>query len=116
MSRTSRRAASCRWRSVAESGSSLSASRGSRAPFRSPPARRLGSSGTGRSDDWGRAVPGGSVSSLAQRSRPARPPDRGSVTPFVALLCAALLALIALVVDGGRALGAREAALGEAEQ
>ncbi len=56
------------------------------------------------------------MSSSAQRSSPARPPDRGSVTPFVALLCAALLALIALVVDGGRALGAREAALGEAEQ
>ena len=38
------------------------------------------------------------------------------MTPFVMLLCVALLAVLALVVDGGRALSARETALGDAEQ
>ena len=42
--------------------------------------------------------------------------ERGGVTPFVLLLCVALTALLGLVVDGGRALAAREAALTEAEQ
>jgi len=56
------------------------------------------------------------MSALSSRSRRALLPDSGSVTPFVTLLFTVLLALLALVVDGGRALGAREAALGEAEQ
>jgi len=34
----------------------------------------------------------------------------------VMLLCVALIAVLALIVDGGRALGAREAAFSEAEQ
>jgi hypothetical protein len=38
------------------------------------------------------------------------------VTPFVMLICVALMALLGLVVDGGRALSARGAALSEAEQ
>ncbi len=38
------------------------------------------------------------------------------MTPFVMLICVALMALLGLVVDGGRALSAREAALSEAEQ
>jgi hypothetical protein len=42
--------------------------------------------------------------------------DAGAVTPFVMLLCVALTALLGLVVDGGRALSAREKAFGEAEQ
>lgn len=42
--------------------------------------------------------------------------DRGAVAPFVMLLCVALFAVFALVVDGGRALSARETASAEAEQ
>lgn len=40
----------------------------------------------------------------------------GSITPFVTILCVALVALLGLVADGGRALSARQAALTEAEQ
>jgi len=42
--------------------------------------------------------------------------ELGALTPFVMLLCLALMAVLALVVDGGRALSARETALSEAEQ
>ena len=42
--------------------------------------------------------------------------ELGALTPFVTLLCVALIAVLALVVDGGRALHARETALTEAEQ
>lgn len=54
-------------------------------------------------------------------SRPRRPGSRrradgGAVTPFVLVLCVALVALLGLVADGGRALAAREAAMTEAEQ
>ncbi|MGD0874014.1 MAG: hypothetical protein ABSA14_03360 [Acidimicrobiales bacterium] len=42
--------------------------------------------------------------------------ERGALTPFVMLLCVAMLAVLALVVDGGRALSARQTALGEAAQ
>jgi len=42
--------------------------------------------------------------------------DSGALTPFVMLICVALIAVLALVVDGGRALSARETALSEAEQ
>ncbi|HLN07208.1 MAG TPA: pilus assembly protein TadG-related protein [Acidimicrobiales bacterium] len=49
-------------------------------------------------------------------SRRASSPELGAVTPFVMLLCVALVALLALVVDGGRVLNARETALSEAEQ
>lgn len=42
--------------------------------------------------------------------------EQGALTPFVMLLCVALMAVLALIVDGGRALSARQAALSEAEQ
>ncbi len=42
--------------------------------------------------------------------------DVGSVTAFVAAFAVALFALFGLVVDGGRALAARESAYDEAEQ
>ena len=40
--------------------------------------------------------------------------ERGALTPFVMLLCVAMLAVLALVVDGGRGSSARQTALGEA--
>lgn len=40
----------------------------------------------------------------------------GSVTAFLAVVAVALVALLGLVVDGGRALARRQALLGEAEQ
>ena len=42
--------------------------------------------------------------------------ERGSLTLFMATLCFALFVLIGLVVDGGRAVSARGAAQGVAEQ
>ena len=42
--------------------------------------------------------------------------DVGALTPFALLLCTSLVALLALVADGGRALAAREGALTEAQQ
>ena len=42
--------------------------------------------------------------------------EQGALTPFVLLLCVALMAVLALIVDGGRALSARQAAFAEAEQ
>ena len=48
--------------------------------------------------------------------RTARVSDRGSVTAFVALLLVALVALAGLVVDGGAAMSAHQAAVDEAQQ
>jgi hypothetical protein len=45
-----------------------------------------------------------------------RQTDDGSITAFVALMLVALMALTGLVVDGGSALSARQAAADEAEQ
>jgi Flp pilus assembly protein TadG len=42
--------------------------------------------------------------------------EEGSLTVFVAVLALALFALVGLVVDSGRAVAARSAATGEAEQ
>jgi hypothetical protein len=42
--------------------------------------------------------------------------EEGALTPFVMLLCVALIAVLALIVDGGRVLSARQAAFSEAEQ
>lgn len=42
--------------------------------------------------------------------------DLGSITAFVAAFAVALFALVGLVVDGGRALAARQRAYDEAEQ
>jgi Flp pilus assembly protein TadG len=42
--------------------------------------------------------------------------DRGSLTAFVALFLVALMALLGLVVDGGREMSADQAAQAEAEQ
>lgn len=42
--------------------------------------------------------------------------DQGSITPFVVVLTAALLAMAGLVVDGGYALAARQEAAATAEQ
>lgn len=42
--------------------------------------------------------------------------DRGSISAFIALLLVALVALAGLVVDGGAALSAHQAAVDEAEQ
>jgi len=42
--------------------------------------------------------------------------DRGSVTPFVLLVCVCLAALLGLLAEGGLALSARETAVAEAEQ
>ncbi len=54
------------------------------------------------------------------RLKPATPgrahSDRGSVSAFVALLLVALVALAGLVVDGGAAISAHQAAVDEAEQ
>ena len=44
------------------------------------------------------------------------PGDRGSLTVFAAVFCVALFVLIGLVVDTGRAISARSAAMSEAEQ
>jgi len=76
---------------------------------RKPPrsARRLRRTAT--------AVQSARLSRLSKRGR-SRELERGALTPFVMLLCVALIALLALVVDGGRALRARETALIEAEQ
>jgi hypothetical protein len=49
-------------------------------------------------------------------SRLPRRGDRGSVTPFVLLLTVALAAVLGLVVEGGRVMSIREAAMTEAEQ
>jgi hypothetical protein len=42
--------------------------------------------------------------------------ERGSLTVFVSVFCLALFVLIGLVVDSGRAISARSAAMSEAEQ
>jgi len=42
--------------------------------------------------------------------------DKGSFTAFMAVFCVALFVLIGLVVDAGRAIAARSAAMSEAEQ
>lgn len=42
--------------------------------------------------------------------------DKGSFTAFMAVFCVALFVLIGLVVDAGRAIAARSAAMAEAEQ
>jgi Flp pilus assembly protein TadG len=44
------------------------------------------------------------------------PGERGSLTVFTAVFCVALFVLIGLVVDTGRAISARAAAMSEAEQ
>ncbi|MGH9080721.1 MAG: pilus assembly protein TadG-related protein [Acidimicrobiales bacterium] len=48
--------------------------------------------------------------------RPEVPSDGGSVTAFVALLLVAMFVLMGLVLDGGSAINAQQAALDEAEQ
>ncbi|WP_367186737.1 Tad domain-containing protein, partial [Sporichthya sp.] len=48
--------------------------------------------------------------------RAARRSDEGSITPFVVVITAALLAMGGLVVDGGFALAARQDATATAEQ
>ncbi|MGD0441359.1 MAG: hypothetical protein ABSB52_12140 [Acidimicrobiales bacterium] len=62
-----------------------------------------------------RARGGGQIPVTSRRDRRAEP-EQGSFTPFVMLLCVALMAVLALIVDGGRALGARDTAYLEAEQ
>jgi Flp pilus assembly protein TadG len=47
---------------------------------------------------------------------PSRFDDAGSLTAFVAVFCLTLFILVGLVVDGGRAIAARSAAMSEAEQ
>jgi Flp pilus assembly protein TadG len=42
--------------------------------------------------------------------------EKGSFTAFMAVFCVALFVLIGLVVDAGRAIAARSAAMSEAEQ
>jgi hypothetical protein len=42
--------------------------------------------------------------------------ERGSVTPFVLIVCVCLAALLGLVAEGGLVLSARETAVAEAEQ
>lgn len=42
--------------------------------------------------------------------------DRGSVTPFVLLVCVCLAALLGLVAEGGLVMSTRETAVAEAEQ
>ena len=49
-------------------------------------------------------------------SERAVPPDRGSISAFVVLLLIPLMALVGLVVDGGSAMAAHQAATVEAEQ
>ena len=44
------------------------------------------------------------------------PGENGSLTVFILVLCVALFVLIGLVVDSGRAISARSAAMSEAEQ
>ncbi len=45
-----------------------------------------------------------------------RPDQSGSLTAFMAVVCLALFVLIGLVVDAGRAVAARAAAMTEAQQ
>ena len=49
-------------------------------------------------------------------TNPRQRQDRGSVTPFVLLVCVCLAALLGLVAEGGLVLSSREAAVAEAEQ
>ncbi|WP_019873213.1 Tad domain-containing protein [Sporichthya polymorpha] len=51
-----------------------------------------------------------------RRCQAAAARDEGSITPFVVVITAALLAMAGLVVDGGYALAARQQAAGTAEQ
>ncbi len=53
---------------------------------------------------------------LTRRARQTRQSDNGSITAFVALLLVAMFALMGLVLDGGAALSAQQAAVDEAEQ
>ena len=50
------------------------------------------------------------------RTRQTHQSDNGSITAFVALLLVAMFALMGLVLDGGAALSAQQAAIDEAEQ
>jgi Flp pilus assembly protein TadG len=50
------------------------------------------------------------------RGRPELSAEQGSFTVFVAVLTLALFSLVGLVIDGGRAVAAQNAAAGEAEQ
>jgi hypothetical protein len=54
------------------------------------------------------------VNQSSHRARLRR--ERGSVTPFVLLLCTGLAALVGLLAEGGLVLAAREATVAEAEQ
>ncbi len=51
-----------------------------------------------------------------EQGRSAPDADEGSLSAFVALLLVALFALVGLVVDGGAAIAAHQAAVDEAEQ
>ncbi len=74
-----------------------------------------GAAGRGATDrgatDRGAAGGRGRRSGLGTSNR-----DRGSISAFVALMVVALMALLGLVVDGGRAMAAHQAAMDEAEQ
>jgi hypothetical protein len=50
------------------------------------------------------------------RTRRPSKSDRGSLTAFVAVLLVAMFAFMGLVLDGGAAIGAQQAAIDEAEQ
>lgn len=57
------------------------------------------------------------MTSTTRRPRPSRRRDeRGASTVFVVLFTVALLAVAGLVIDGGYALGAKRAAMNDAEQ
>jgi Flp pilus assembly protein TadG len=61
----------------------------------------------GQSRPWSRRARLGAISIFN---------ERGSLTAFVAVFCLTLFILVGLVVDAGRAVAARSAAMSEAEQ
>lgn len=58
----------------------------------------------------------GCLSATGSPNAGLRANDRGAVSPFITVVFLAIAALLALVVDGGRALAAHEAAITEAGQ
>lgn len=64
----------------------------------------------------GRCAARGDVPRAGRRDRAGCRSDEGSITPFVVVITAALLAMAGLVVDGGFALAARQDATATAEQ
>ncbi len=72
--------------------------------------------GAGFVNSSARSVPVGAVNLRRRAREVATMGEAGTVTVFVALLAVALFALAGLVLDGGRAVSAQQAAQDEADQ